>query len=111
MREILESGSVRGIKLKGGYEIASTQQRLSLGAVFPIVLASIALFAGACGTAAESRKSKDSKKRDVQSIVDSYNERRLRAIEEIIKAEMPDDPSDKFLVDQSISNTLSCRSH
>ncbi len=79
--------------------------------MFPAVLASIALLVGAGDTVAESRILRDSKKRDVQSIVDSYDERRLRAIEEIIKAEMPDDPSDKFLVDQSISNTLSCRSH
>jgi hypothetical protein len=79
--------------------------------VFPAVLASIALLVGAGDTVAESRILRDSKKRDVQSIVDNYDERRLRAIEEIIKAEMPDDPSDKFLVDQSISNTLSCRSH
>ena len=64
------------------------------------VLASIALLVGAGDSVAESRILRDSKKRDVQSIVDSYDARRLRAIEEIIKAEMSDDPSDKFLVDQ-----------
>jgi hypothetical protein len=78
----------------------STRQRLSLGAVFLIFLASIALFVGVYGTEIEGRKSKDSEKRNVQSIADSYDERRMRAIEEIIEAKIPGEVCSEFLSDQ-----------
>jgi len=78
----------------------STRQRLSPGAVFLIFLASIALFVGVYGTEMEGRKSKDSKKRNVQSIADSYDARRMRAIEEIIKAKIPGEMCSEFLSDQ-----------
>ena len=76
----------------------SIRQRLILCAVFGIVLTSTASFAGASALETENRKSEALKQRDVQAIVDSFDARRMRAIEEIIKAAPP--PAGEYLTDQ-----------
>ncbi|MDZ7262059.1 MAG: hypothetical protein ONB05_08140 [candidate division KSB1 bacterium] len=55
---------------------------------------------GWLGAYAKGKGSQGTKPRDIQFIVNSFDARRMQAIEEIMRAEIPEDRCEKFLSDQ-----------